>query len=855
MEMLRRLLGFRRIIGPLVPLVLFAAALWLLHGELRELRYHQIVSDLSSLGWDQISTALLLTAGSYLTLTLYDCFALAYVGERLTYWRIGLASFIGYTLSHNLGFSVFTGGAARYRLYSTWGLSPLQIAQAIAFSGLVFWLGFMISAGILLTLAPPVLPEAFAAVPLSPRMIGLLLLTAGIAGVSFWGLRRHLLTVGEWEFPAPPLRLILASLAVSALDWTLAAGVAYALLPVGQLPFLQFVGIFQLSQILGLISNVPGGLGVFETLMLLFCSGVATKSSIIGTLVVYRLTYYLLPLFFSLLLFAAYELRGLVLRVASVAEQIQSQAAVFLVPFFTFGVFLCGVVLLISGATPSSQVRMQFLSDLLPLSAVEASHFLGSITGILLILLARGLQRRLDAAYVLSLGVLTLGIVLSFTKGFDYEEALFLLAVLLLLLPCHRLFYRKASLLSEPLSPMWFMSIGLVFITTAWLIFFRYKHLEYSTDLWWEFSFLSDAPRSLRATVGAFAIALGYGIGRILAPSDYAPHTATREELERALPILSASRDSCAALALLGDKSLLFSGNGKAFIMYAVDGQSWVALSDPVGDPSEFPELIWRFRELSDQYGGSTVFYQVSARNLQYYVETGLEFIKLGEEAIVALKDFHLDGKAKANLRHSRNKVRKDGFSFRVVPAEQIEPLLPRLREISDYWLKEKNTREKGFSLGFYHESYLLWFPVAVAEKGGEVVAFANIWPGDGHTEVSVDLMRYGPEAPGGVMDFLFIELMLWGKERGYERFNLGMAPFSGFEEHKLAPLWNKLGRVLYQHGERYYNFQGLRHYKEKFGPEWEPRFLAAPGGFGLARVITNVASLISGGLRGIVTK
>ena len=115
--------------------------------------------------------------------------------------------------------------------------------------------------------------------------------------------------------------------------------------------------------------------------------------------------------------------------------------------------------------------------------------------------------------------------------------------------------------------------------------------------------------------------------------------------------------------------------------------------------------------------------------------------------------------------------------------------------------------------------------------------------------------MRYLPEAPQGIMDYLFINMMLWGKQEGYQWFNIGMAPLSGLENHTLAPLWNRLGSFIFRHGEHFYNFQGLRQYKEKFDPEWEPKYIAVPGGLKLPQILTNLATLISGSLKGVVTK
>jgi phosphatidylglycerol lysyltransferase len=135
------------------------------------------------------------------------------------------------------------------------------------------------------------------------------------------------------------------------------------------------------------------------------------------------------------------------------------------------------------------------------------------------------------------------------------------------------------------------------------------------------------------------------------------------------------------------------------------------------------------------------------------------------------------------------------------------------------------------------------------------VIAFANVWRGGEREQLSIDLMRYLPEAPRGIMEFLFIEIMLWGKAEGYRAFSLGMAPLSGLEDRALAPTWSRIGAYVFRHGEHFYNFQGLRQYKEKFDPVWQPRYLAAPGGLALPRAITDVANLISGGIKGIVAK
>jgi phosphatidylglycerol lysyltransferase len=182
-------------------------------------------------------------------------------------------------------------------------------------------------------------------------------------------------------------------------------------------------------------------------------------------------------------------------------------------------------------------------------------------------------------------------------------------------------------------------------------------------------------------------------------------------------------------------------------------------------------------------------------------------------------------------------------------------PLLDELEAVSSAWLSEKNTREKGFSLGFFDRQYLARLPVAVVRKASRIVAFANIWPSAAKVELTIDLMRYDKSAPPRVMEYLFTQLMLWGRTEGYQYFSLGMAPLSGFESRRLTPLWNRFGAFLFRHGEHFYNFQGLRNFKEKFNPDWEPRYLATPRNISVPFVLTRIAGLVSGGVSGVLAK
>jgi phosphatidylglycerol lysyltransferase len=377
-----------------------------------------------------------------------------------------------------------------------------------------------------------------------------------------------------------------------------------------------------------------------------------------------------------------------------------------------------------------------------------------------------------------------------------------------------------------------------------------YRHVGYSHELWWTFALDGNAPRMLRASLAILVLGTAYVLLNMLRPARPEPAVAGPGELARARALIEQCDSTVANAALTGDKRLLFNEAGTAFVMYQIAGRSWIALGDPVGAREGAEELVWRLREMSDRHGCETVFYQVCAERLALYVDLGLAALKIGEEARVPLEQFSLDGAARADLRQAHRRAQRDGASFEVVPPAAVAPLLPQLKRISDAWLQAKSTGEKRFSVGAFSPQYLEQFPVAVVRAEGSPVAFANLWTTATKAELSVDLMRFGPEAPRSSMDYLFIELMLWGQRGGFRHFNLGMAPLSGLEAHPLAPAWHRVGNFIFRHGEHFYNFEGLRRYKAKFDPAWEPRYLVARGGIALPRVLIDVSTLIAGGMK-----
>jgi lysylphosphatidylglycerol synthetase-like protein (DUF2156 family) len=825
--------------APLAMAAFLAVAAGVLYRHLREYPWSSLSSDLSALGPRQLALAGLATVASYLAMTGYDALALRYVEHPMPYRRYAAASFVATAFGNSLGASAVVGAALRARVYSAWGVPSFAITRIIGLNLVTLSLGCALLASV--------------GIAAEPARVALALhlpvwLTCALAGSLIGGVLAYLAWAGSgkrpasvrcWRIDRPSRRLALGQVALSTVEWLLMAAVLYALLP-GEagIGFGAFAAIFVIATAAGLVSNVPGGLGVFESVLLLGLGGALTPVQLVTALVAYRFVYFLAPLAAAAVLLAVLESQrdrawfgGLVERVGVLTPSV-----------LAFGTAAIGVVLVLTGDVPGDS------------RAPDLTTFTASLSGVLLLLLARGLHRRLRGALAVTVAVLAAVLPAAATHhAYGLSSAVVLLLALLLL--ARGAFYRTTSVLSDPRGWLWSGAVAGI------LSFFVWWH-----DLWAGQGLVDDrtwlAASASGGTPGPVRLGLAVGLAGVLvagsrlqAPAASSVTTATQDELLRAEPILATASHGNASLLWCGDKRLLFSGGGNALLMYQVEGRSWVVMADPVGDPAEFDELIWRFLDLCDRQCGRPVFYSVRADLADLYRRHGLSLVKLGEEATVPLAQFSLEGKGRGKLRSECKASVRAGCVVQILSPHQVDPLLPDLRAVSDEWLADRNAKEKRFSLGAFDEDYVRRFPLAVARLDGRIVAFASLWASGGRHEVKVDLMRRVGDAPRTVMSHLFVECMSWGRDQGYQSFSLGMAPLSGLRTDGAASFWDRIGHFLWTHGEHFYNFQGLRQFKERFNPEWQTRYVASPGGPALPVMMLNVATLVGGGLRGIVTR
>jgi len=841
-------LGNRGILSPVLALVICGLLLVVFQHLSQAVDYRSVIRQLRELTAGEWSAALGATALSYVALVGRDAVGLRYLGAVVPRMALWIGATAGSALGNATGFGALTGGAVRARVYGVADVTPAQIGRMTVFTSVSLALALVLMTALGMVCKAGSIAPMLHLTPITLRWIGAALLVAlALAAIACRSETRAVRTRWQWlSFDIPARRDLLAQVALAVLD-VVAAGLAlWALLPHADVSFVTFITVYAAAMLLGMIGHTPGGVGVFEAAMVFTLSRNVQTHQMLAALLAYRAIYFGVPLIVSAALLAGFEGRLLKKRL----PMLQAQAAAKLAPLFlSLVTFVVGGMLVISSATPAFWQRIHILRDVVPLWVIESSQMLCSVLGVLLLFVARGLLRRLDAAWWMTLALAVVSLALSLTKGLAFVEAGVLGMLIVLLLSTRRRFNRHSSLFAERFTAGWLVSVAMVLMLATWVMLFAFRDVPYTQDLWWQFAFDERAPRALRATLAASLFAATFSFWQLLRPAPGRFVKPAPEDLHDAARIVRAQERSDAGLALMGDKSFLFSESRQAFLMYAKNGRTWAALHDPVGPREEWAGLISKFVALAHAHGGRAAFYQVRANALPLYLDAGLTLMKLGEEAHVVLDDFDLKGAHRAHLRYALKRGERDGFTVEVIDQANVPASLDTLRQISDGWLDSRDAREKSFSVAAFTDEYLAAQSVMLVRQNGEPAAFVTFMTTDLNTEATVGVMRHVESASPYAMEYLFTQLALHLKQAGFRSLSLGIAPLSGMLPTPLASRWHRLAGIIWRFGGRFYNFRGLRAFKSKFQPHWEPRYLAASGSVGVFFTLADL-SLLAGGRR-----
>jgi phosphatidylglycerol lysyltransferase len=621
----------------LLGLLLLFGAIYVVQREFHHLKVEDIARALQAIPFAALARAAAWTVLSYGILTLYDRLGTIYAGRPVSYRKVAFASFCAYALSHNLGFAAVSGAAVRYRLYAHWGLTPLQIGKVIAFCSLTFGLGGMVLGGAILFAEPTSVPFFGERLPHAVMYA---------IGAGLWGIDIVYVVIARTlgrirlfghDVQLPGLRMAILQVLLATVDVAVTAAIFYSLLPTGHgLNYLRFLGVYVASYTAGLLTNLPGGLGVFDTAMLLGLEPYLEAPQIVGAILVFRLYYYVIPLFLAGSLFATNEIllrsRALLRRPAARGEVglakpglIRWSEPDFAVAAGAGAVALCGVLLLSLGVL-EARPDFSWIDPDLAEVAVQAGEFVPSLIGAALVVLAIALSQRVNLAWGSTIVLLLLAATFTVAQGEPMWIPGVLVLATMLIAPYRGAFYRHTRLLSGPLQPA--TAVPLIALVVCVLVLAAFeRHVRWlANNSWWEVVLSRDVPNSLRASV-ALTVLLALGaMWRLLRPRrvTWQPWNADARLRYAALGGVPPARAD----------GIVWGEAGRAGVPFRRLGRVLLALGDPVGTDSDRISAVWRLRDLAQQEGRNPAVWWARASLLRVYADLGLSALLLGPDGL-----------------------------------------------------------------------------------------------------------------------------------------------------------------------------------------------------------------------------
>lgn len=301
--------SFLNKLTPFLSLLLFVGVIWVLKQELGSYNFKDITTAISKIPRRNIYFSIVLTFIGYFVISFYDKIALVYLKYSLSTQKVLTTAFISYAVCNTTGLALLIGGGIRYYFYGNYRVPRKIITQIIAFSNLNFWLGLLAVGGLTFIFDPLAIPELVHLRFTTVRPLGAVFLIIVSIYLYFSWQQKSVKIKGQ-TFTIPSLSISLSQIVISAGDWAIASSVLYLLLPSHtNLPYWSFFGIYLLGITAGILSNIPGGLGVFETIILYLLPTQVTASEALGSLLAYRGIYFLLPLFVALAWWGIYEVK------------------------------------------------------------------------------------------------------------------------------------------------------------------------------------------------------------------------------------------------------------------------------------------------------------------------------------------------------------------------------------------------------------------------------------------------------------------------------------------------------------------------------------------------------------------
>jgi phosphatidylglycerol lysyltransferase len=719
-----------KVVKLILPVLLLILIFFEGKKELKNIDPSTLLVELQSYSLKHLFFMLVLGLVAFSSLLFYDFLLVKLLNVRLSLFKIAKISWIANSFNNILGFGGLAGASLRGMLYKR----HLDEDSGQLMSS-ILWITPLMLSGLSVLAWLPIL-----------SLVSLEFIFEKHQWLRFvvWGMAAYvplfLLFLLFIKKKSSRIKNLLSIIIISVVEWLCAASVLWGIARLlgNNISFSAMLAIFIAGAIAGVISLVPGGLGSFDLMVIVGMANYGVEDNhIIVIVLFYRLFYYIVP--FTLgLVFASTEVVSHTRTVMVNNKYIKQLRTIRPIPEFLISnlshwalallVFMSGVLLLLSASLPGTLERITFAEKLLSYPILNLSHQLSVTAGISLLLLSRSIFLKVKDAYILTYVVLLAGALFTFSKGFDFEEALFLLGITGLLRLSKRHFYRIHS----PLSWTAFMTMSA--LTVGSII--SYVAIGYFDQPFERFrlpgklkDLLIKQPNELVMTgiLGLILALMFNAIGfKLLALKRNTREKENHLSIDHFLE--NHTGNVLTHLAFLNDKKFFWSDNQQVFMMYSVISDKLVVLGDPIGSFKSYQQAMNELHSYADLRGLNPIFYQVNKEMLPFYHENGYQFFKLGEEAYVDLDEFTLSGKKRAGLRAVKNKFEREGYLFSVLYPPFHEPFLKELEVVSKDWLR--NRKEKGFSLGFFDMCYIQKAPVAVLKSmENEIIAFATLMP------------------------------------------------------------------------------------------------------------------------------
>jgi len=595
-----------------------------------------------------------------------------------------------------------------------------------------------------------------------------------------------------------------------------------------------------------IISPFLRGLGAIEVSMAyaLMQSGFSNVESISITLL-FRFFEFWLPLFTGLMSFL-FRLERLLIRI-----------------FPAVLIFVLGIVNIISVLTPAIPERMKLLKDYLLIDFVSFSNSFVLVAGLFLLITAAFLLRGLRTAWWFAITLCIISVFGHITKGIDYEEASIALIIAGSLLATRKEYYVRANpkLGSVGLQTALFSIAAVMLYGIIGFYLLDKKHFQInfnflqsvrytlqnffligSRDLIPNDSFARDFIYLIK--ISGFA-SMSFLVYTLVRPYVFRI-TPTEEEMSRAKTLIQLyGNSSLDFFKTYSDKFIFAPVEMNAFLSYRVSSNYAVVLETPVAENrEEMKKCIISFSKYCYENGLKDIYYRVPAESLSLFNELSRKSLFIGQEAVVDLNNFSLEGGEKKSIRNALNKIKEQGYTTHINTPPLKDGLVQKLKAVSDEWLKLTERSEIIFSQGMFVEKEIKEQTVITVENREEkIIAFLNIIPDYSKNEGTYDLLRKTADAPNGIMDYILVELFKYFKENGIQYVNLGFAPMSGLNDpHNFT---EKSMKFAYEKIRSFSHYKGQRDYKEKFNPVWNNKFLIYSNDYDLLQVPAILTQVI----------